>query len=754
MRKILVFFILMLNSCYRIPLQEEIEYRGKLENALVQTFPKKIVVVIHPFDNLSKSDTNRAYLEQAIPDNIESMLESLRSSLAYIPFDGMPFYVSSELSNLFQTVETDNSIEIITNNGVVVTNELILDEIITNDYGNIVTNNISTNNNTNENDSYFSYLTNYLLVVPTQETQYNAVTTTNTNYYEMETNIVYQNAVPITNISSNRILMTTTNAIDTNFVVVNKNILTPTNMLLLLYEEFPELTNYLSFLPIEVRRATEEDTLQYQDYKLRLENPQEWKKLQAQKETERREAEKQSLEVSTNDDNLADEILASDTNTQKDSVSKLTKDEINSPYPSDPFEYIYHIGGNYSTKQSESQFGPANANIKMQIMPVYSTGHVWWEEKFNQAPPSLLDILELEASIDPEDLESYKNLYIRTPVEKPPVSPRLRDEFEMYSTNFRDTKPQVHEKSLPKREKPLNLMLNVKEQDIPVAMMDWLKYFHAIIVNRPYTVLRVDTNPPDTLIYLNGVYIGSTPLVYPTAPLGEQRILFLKDGFSREEIFVDVLPNQTNSISYTLQSLNNTGVIRVTSSMPDAEVYVNSLYKGQTPVIISNLTLNEKYRIEVLNPASNLSSNRNSVYKSVTLTEDKSSVDIDARFKSFETAYRTPAQKGLLAAAYVSWFTTIALLGGSVYTQYRYNEALDMISQYDSADTDDQQYNKYVDDRDYYSSATQVTLYSAIAAAVVSTGITGWYLHSKGVFLGMDVDPVKNEWYAKFKLEF
>ncbi len=736
MRKILVLCLFLLNSCYRLPAKEEVMYRGRLENALVETFPKKMVVVVHPFENLSPADTNRAYLEDAIPDHIEAMLESLRTSLAYVPFDGMPFYVSSELSNLFQTINVaeDNSIEIITNNGVITTNELHLDEVITNDYGVIITNNSTANTNTNSADSYFSYLTNYLLVVPTQETQYNVITTTNTNYYEIETNVEFMNAVPQTNIVSNQFLITTTNGFDTNILIVNKNILTPTNMLLLLYEEFPELTNYLSFLPIEVRRATSNDTIQYQDYKLRIENPREWERLQAQRKKE------EATNNTTGDD------------TSLQDPTKNTVDE----YPKENFEYVYHIGGNYRTRNAESIFTSAAANIRMHVLPVYSTGDEWWLQRHGQHPPLLSDILELEASLDPDDVESYKALFLRTPFTKPPVSARLRDDFEDYSTNFRDTKPATPENPLPKQNKPFNLVVDVEEKDIPVAMKEWLKYFHSLIVNRPYTTLIVDTDPEDTLIYLNGVYIGNTPLVYPVAPIGEQRVAFIREGFNREEIFTEILPNQTNSISYKLQSLNTTGVVRVTSSLPDAEVYINSLYKGQTPVVVSNLALNEKYRIEILNPRADLKSNRNSVYRNIKLTEDKPSIDIDARFKDFETNYRTPAQKNLLIATYVSWFATAALLGGSVYSQYRYHEATDLVYQMGTPSTDAEiaQYNKYYNDMISYNVATQATLYSAIAAAILSTGLMGWYFYSKEVYLGMDVDPVKNEWYAKFKLEF
>ncbi|MGL5956522.1 MAG: PEGA domain-containing protein [Brevinema sp.] len=710
MNKLSIIFLLLLSlgACYRIPQQAEIEYRSRLENALVETFPKKLTVVIHPFDNLSKGDTNRAYLEQAIPDNIEAMLESLRSSLAYMPFDGMPFYVSAELSNLFQVVNVEDP-----NFDEFAEKDEETEDDKEDDVGSIFDEIDDKKEEYNRyEESYFSYLTNYLLVVPTQDTQYNAITTTNTNYYDVKTNIVYKNAVPETNIISNEILLTTTNEIKTNVVIVNKNLLTPTNMLMLLYEEFPELINYLSFLPIEVRRATEQDQKNFTDYKLKIENPAQWRRNQT------------------------------------------NQDPITSEYPSQTFEYIYHIKGDYRTRRGDSPIGPVEVAIRMQIFPAYSSGDEWWQQKYKQPPPLLSGILALEKTLDPNDQQAYRDLLLRTPFTKPPISPRLKDAFETYSTNFRDTRPNIPEKPLDQRTRPLTLRLNVQEHQIPTAMMDWLKYFHAVIVNRPYTTLRITSDPPDALVYLNGVYIGSTPLIYPTAPLGEQRVTFLKDGFDREEILTDIVTGQTNSIFYRMRALDNSGTLRVTASIPDAEVYVNSLYKGKTPVIISNLTINTKYRVEVLDPQANLSSNRNSVYSHFTLTEQKPAVDFDAQFKTYETKYRTPAQQGLLAATYISWFTTVALIGSSIYTQYRFRDAQNLVNQFGTPATEEQsaQLNQYINDRDRFSIATQATLYSSIAAAILSTGIMGWYLYSKEIYLGMDVK--QDEWYAKFKLKF
>lgn len=766
---ILIFF--SLNACYRLPQREEIEYRNTLENAIVDTFPKKVIVVIHPFSNLSKADTNRAYLETAIPDNIEAMLESLRSTLAYIPFDGMPFYVSSELSNLFQKVDLEDGEEGNFDEFGSNTNdddeddEDDDDEDDEDDEDDSIFDDADDDDEENDavdrfEDSYFTYLTNYLLVVPTQETQYKPETTTNTNYFDFTTNEDFINGIIETSITSNEILRTTTNAIKTNLVIVNKNLLTPTNMLLMLYEEFPTLTNYLSFLPIEVRRATESDITAFADYKLKLSNPARWKAEQNKKaalaKQEQEKIEKEALAKSIEEaKERGEEIPKTPAPVVKSIDLVIETKEIE---PSIPFEYVYHIGGDFRTRGTGSAIQPVETSVRLQIYPAYSSGDVWWEKNLSISPPLLSDILELEQSLDPKDKGSFKTVFLRTPFEKPDVSPRLQDEFDTFSTNFRDKKPPNPTNTLKKRTRPLNLRINVPENQIPIAMNDWLKYFHSVIINRPYTALRVTSNPTDSLVYLNGFFIGSTPLIYPTAPLGEQRILFLKEGFNREEILTDIIPNQTNSIVYTLQALNNAGTLSVMASIPDAEVYLNAQYKGKTPLVISNLTLYSKYRVEVIDPSSALSSNRNSVYKNITLTDEKTSINIDAQFKTYETSYRTPAQKGLLAATYISWFTTIGLLGASFYTQARSREAEDLIiamGTITSGDKDQQeQLSTYQNDRDRFAIASQATLYSAIGATFLSTGIMSWYLYSKEIYLGLEVDPEKKEWYANFKLKF
>lgn len=699
MKKIIGFFccFILANSCTRLPRKAEIEFRSRLENAIVKTFPNKVEVVIHDFENRNSADTENTYLEQALPDSLEAVLEPLQQTLSYVPFEGMPFYVSSTISNLFQVQSNINT-------------------------------NTNTNTNTNFQDSYFSYLTNYLHIVPVEVTQVEYDITTNTNYYNILTNTYFAGGDSKTNYTSNQILLTTTNSEKTNVVIEERNLLTSTNMLLMIHEEFPELKNYLSYLPIEVRRANAQDKQQWEDIRFPA-------RARARKRKEQAEQAKAAAERAAQ---LKAEGKTPPTPTEDNSIKEPTA-----------FTYTYHIYGNFRTIK-RTRLDALEVEMKVYISLPYSSGEEWWTNNFKTSPPVLSNILKEISSINPNDKDSFKALLLRTPYKKPKVSKRLQDEFEAASTNFSYETPEIPAAPIPKRTHPLELKGRVREDQIGTQILDWQKYFHAIIINRPYTVLNIKTIPENVLVYMNGFYIGKAPLIYPTAPLGKQRIAFLKDGFAKEEIVIDIVPEQTNSISFDLSSLNNTGSIEVTSSINDAEVYINSSYRGKTPLTVSNLSLDTKYRVEVLDPKGNISSNRNSVYKQITLTEEKPHVAFDAQFKTYETRYKKPSQKALLVGTYISWLTTLSIFGVSIYTQARANE-LKALAQ--TTSTGNLQ-NDYIRQATTYTVASQATLYTAIGGLFISSGIMGWYLYSKEIFLGLDIEHYPQEWYANFKLKF
>ncbi|MGL5254861.1 MAG: PEGA domain-containing protein [Brevinema sp.] len=738
-KKILCVMILLVSACSRLPQREEVDFRNQLENAIVKTFPSKLTVYIHNFSNRTANDVDNTYLVQAIPDSIETLIDPIRDTLSYRKFDEMPFYVSSELSNLLQRLAPPLS------------------------------NTNSTTSSTSNN--YFSYLTNYLIITQELITQTEYDFTTNTNYLEVTTNTVFQNGVAVTNFVSNEILSLTTNSSNDVIIPQDRYILTPTNMLLLIHEEFPQLTNYLSYIPIDVVRAGEDDKQRLEDF-LDPRGAARRKAAKEKAEADKKKAEEPGVKedealikliidlsnrAATNEQGAAAELLkqrrllgvqrrerqakATNTNTTATATNKTIPDP-------PAFTYEYHIYGSFQTLRS-SRIDPLNVNIQLYVSPVLSSGLSWWTNNLsNMKPPSLNGILEVIENMDTNDIQSFKDINFRLPYKRPIPSRRLADEIADVSTNQYLDRPELPEVSLPERVSPLLLRRTVVENQISELMKEWQKQIVADIVNRPYTVLQVETTPPGTLVYLDGVYIGKTPLIHPTAPLGFHRISFLQDGYSRSELFTTIEGGKTNKLSYNLISLQNSGAIEISSSMLGSEVYINALFRGVAPLTVSNLSLGEKYRIEVMNPSAiPESKNRKSAYKEILLTEDMPYAVFNASFKTYETFYKPRTQKMLLSATYLSWFTTIGLLGGTIYTFARYNEYRDLAT----ISTDNLRI-QYSERALTYQSLSQSLLYSSLAGILVSSAIMGWYIHSKNVYLGFI--PSQDRWYAQVRIKF
>lgn len=741
MQKQIFFFLILAASaaaCSRIPLREEVDFRNQLENAIVKTFPSKVVVYLHDFTNKTPNDKDNTYLDQAIPDAVEAVMEGVRDSLSYKDFEGMPFYVSLEISNLMQRLASTN-----------------------------------TNTNTTEiikTNNFFSYITNYLILTQELITRTEYDITTNTNYYEVVTNSYYSSGSSLTNYVSNQILLTTTNGSNDIVTAEDRFILTATNMLLLIHEEFPYLTNYLSYLPIEIVRAGEDDSLRLEDYL----DPKGAAARRKKREAEKKPAAESSAEaaaellirglqqrVRRGEAGAAQELRrqrallaeaqakkAADAAEEKTNTNNTAATNIKEPPKDpDPFIYEYHVYGSFSTARA-SRVDPLSVNLELFLSPAYSSGNTWWADTFKSAPPKLNEVLTLVQSLDTNAPDAFLDLSLRTPYERPVMTRRLADEIAAVSTNVYLDRPEMPETPLEERKRPILLRRTVTEEKISALIQEWQKYLVAEIVNRPYTVLTANSTPPKALVYMDGIYIGRTPLVYPTAPLGKHRFSFLQEGYERAELFSEVVGGQTNHLEFTLVSMNNSGIIKVSSSMSNSEVYLNAVFRGIAPITVSNLSLGQRYRVEVLNPEFAIKTNRNSAYKQILLTESAPEAAFNAKFKSYETTYRTPGQKVLLAATYLSWFTTIGLMGGTIYTYARVLEYRNLAGLSTGA-----LQASYTGRADSFATTSQILLYSSLGGIFLSSGIMGWYLYSKEVYLGFST-PNPNQWVANLRIRF
>lgn len=104
--------------------------------------------------------------------------------------------------------------------------------------------------------------------------------------------------------------------------------------------------------------------------------------------------------------------------------------------------------------------------------------------------------------------------------------------------------------------------------------------------------LHVDGNPPGMEIILNGRVAGQVPesgvLVIEQVPVGEHRIIGTAPGFSEQEAYVTVPDGMPVQVRMTLKQ-KNTGTLDVTSVPDNVQVYINNVYRGVTPLQLTDI---------------------------------------------------------------------------------------------------------------------------------------------------------------------
>jgi hypothetical protein len=111
-----------------------------------------------------------------------------------------------------------------------------------------------------------------------------------------------------------------------------------------------------------------------------------------------------------------------------------------------------------------------------------------------------------------------------------------------------------------------------------------------------YGTASISSNPPGAAVYANGVYVGQTragaPLVFSQVTPGTYSVLLSKEGYQDYTGNVQIQAGQNYDFTVTLTPVSNptTGSISVTSSPTGAEVYLNNVFKGLSPLTLDKLS--------------------------------------------------------------------------------------------------------------------------------------------------------------------
>lgn len=173
-----------------------------------------------------------------------------------------------------------------------------------------------------------------------------------------------------------------------------------------------------------------------------------------------------------------------------------------------------------------------------------------------------------------------------------PLLPHLNDaDLVIYSTiSIRNNSYNMqfyavqkgNDNILPIWENSTNL--NNLQQDI-VSLSETA--LPALILGRPWTRLKVNTDPQNTIVYLNNEVIGSGKIDFLGAPEGEYTLVIEALGYENTTQKIQLEAYQTTEIKTELQVRDIFAPIVLSTDPEGADVYQGSLWIGITPLEIT-----------------------------------------------------------------------------------------------------------------------------------------------------------------------
>ncbi len=106
-----------------------------------------------------------------------------------------------------------------------------------------------------------------------------------------------------------------------------------------------------------------------------------------------------------------------------------------------------------------------------------------------------------------------------------------------------------------------------------------------------YGSIYVTSTPSGAAIYLNGNYRGVAPLTIRDLTPGTYNLGADRSGYQSDWSSVTVRAGQQSDIRFSLSPIQQYGSVSITSSPSGAYVYMDGVYKGRTPLTLSNVAV-------------------------------------------------------------------------------------------------------------------------------------------------------------------
>ncbi|MBN8221933.1 MAG: PEGA domain-containing protein [Spirochaetes bacterium] len=272
-------------------------------------------------------------------------------------------------------------------------------------------------------------------------------------------------------------------------------------------------------------------------------------------------------------------------------------------------------------------------------------------------------VIEYSVQKDHENLpaEERKNLLAKQP--KPPILPLKIVRRSTTPANFRCEGLSEENYALLTRisakgnrlklevllcqgtEVLLSQTTDADEQELVAGVNRLINPVRAKLTGDRYASLNITTNPGRASVYLDGQFLGKTPLKYSYLVPGKYELVLKLDRYEMARHPVDAKVGETFSNSYDLALAKAIGTIEVESDPQGAKIYLDADYKGTTPMKIENVPAGT-YRVHVLNP------DKGEIYKSVTISEKSPVAKVSGSLSEF--AYQK--SPGFIGLSYKTWY--------------------------------------------------------------------------------------------------
>ncbi len=562
-----LFFILFFSCTSGIIKEEAARQKDNLKSAIINSFSNHYIIKIYPFNNLT-GEHDLDYLTDALPNMLINDLKPLENETAYIPLALLDFSVTPNIENI---VTASNSFfsNYITNMSLTITQ--YSEQILTNSSIQLITN------------------SNLITLNPhlkkKKNIKFEIMIMTNTNLI-VETN---------RNIS---------NMIETNIIKLTKE-----KYIYLITNEFPDITNTICYIPVDVINA----------------------------DTGIQSSNSNILPAISHTNNSLTNAVISNNNIITNIMTNTLQQN-----------FFCSIKGSYQLL--EKRMGPNQLKIN------------------------------------------------------------LKSSYFLDKTNS------------------IDMNITSREDKVPEKMFDFIKPIRKIVLNRETGDIIIISQPEDANIYYDGIFIGKSPIYYPSIPAGKHLFSFLKQGYHQVVIQADILENKTNQISKSIDQLKVGGIVDIQSEPTNALIFIDSYYAGMTPFIATNLTLDIQHRVKIISPETNYFP----YYQTFTLNNTNQTFQINASFSQNEGNPKWVRQI-YWWSVFGGWGLTFWFVGLNIYSHYQREYYYDLY--YSTLN------NYYWGYAQGYDNLYQSSTTWGVISAIATLGLTAYALFNEEVYLGLQFDP-------------